>query len=179
MSEAVSSPRCIPGLATLITDGSWDPSSGAAGWAGRLIFEGSRHTWHGRVRRACRQSYEPEIIAVANSLFCSLREDLLPHGTKVLCQLDNTRSLALLASWSHNGWKGGESEIEREAMVEIRRLARWHGLVLIPRHIKGHLAEGQREKRHHVHEVLDKLAKQARTSGPAAAQQERKENGTD
>lgn len=146
---------------TLIADGSWSSESRKGGWAARLIYEGERFTYSGPCKNLCKQSYDAEIAAIGNGLKFALEEKVIPEFKGIFVQTDNMRTLELLKTLRENRIIRSAMEIKVRLFL-CQLLDEKKVKYFSCRHIKGHVPEHQRQARHHVHEVLDRLAKQGR-----------------
>lgn len=148
---------------TLIADGSWSEKSKQGGWAARLIYEGQRYTYSGPCRHLCKQSYDAEIAAIGNGLKFALEDGNIPLGVAIFVQTDNMRTLELLKGLRDYTSTYQLSSMETKVRDYLRQILDEKKIKYISyRHIKGHVPEAQRLARHHVHEVLDRLAKAGR-----------------
>jgi ribonuclease HI len=163
------------GLVTVITDASLDPRSGHAGWAGRAICDGVRKTYSGSIKDSCASIHDVEIAAIANTLHSACRDGLVSEGKAILFQVDNQRTLSVvriaMRQVSDANHVRNLTPVEQRAVDVIVDLIDRHGVGrATARHIKAHKKYHQREARHHVHEAMDRLAKQGMRQARARAQ---------
>lgn len=148
-------------FATVTTDASLCHKTGAAGWAGRVIHNGSRYTYSGAFKVHMKQSNCAEIASICNTLHHAVHAKHIPDGCTVLIQADNLRVVNILAGHKKNGRTRATnlSVVEQIALEKINEIVEVAGLILIMRHVKGHVRFTDREAKHHVHEAMDKEAR--------------------
>jgi ribonuclease HI len=153
-------------IATIITDASHHPC-GDAGWAGRIIRNGRRYTWSAKLKGEIATSNDAEFAAVVNTIYLGVKTRVLQAGDKLLVELDNQHAARVLEK-VYNPLKKSNlaiSEYQKRCIgVLINAMADLGPASVEIRHVKAHVPLANREARHHVHTVMDKLAKKARLS---------------
>lgn len=148
------------GLATIITDASLCSDTGAGGWAGRVITNGKRYTFSGPLKIKATSSTVAELAAVCNTLHCAFREGVIEEKATLLFQIDNVQTIQLMETAARRSRESkGFGKDAQKAMRLIVDMINAHGGRIVIRHVKAHKKRHEREARHHVHEVLDGLAK--------------------
>lgn len=141
-------------LVTILTDASWCPDTGAAGY-GYWIASNRGSRPGGNSMRPAENPCHAEMMAVANGLAVALKAELVCDGDDVLVQSDSTDAIA--------GLKGERLRYETftPAMAEVReyvvKLIADHNLNVTYRHVKGH--SNRREARFRANNHCDERAK--------------------
>lgn len=149
-------------FATVITDASHCPNSGAAGWAGRVIIDGQRFTFSGPLKGKFGTSTEAEIAAMVNTLHVAYRKEVLVAGTCLLLQIDNERARRIIGHIGNNANYNAANLSERELIIREKLREIWQEFNpprITIKHVKAHKKFHERQANNHVHEVMDRLAK--------------------
>lgn len=157
---------------TVICDASWSDRTLCGGWAGRVTYAGQRFTFSGPIRSRLTASLEAEIAAVANTLVAASKAARLPSGKGWgwLLQSDNLHTVQTLnhhfQDRSNRSWPKHppvQPPLVRRAVAVISDLAAvYTPKFILARHVKGHMRKDDRDPRHHVQELMDKLARAER-----------------
>lgn len=147
--------------ATVITDASFDPETGAAGWAAWIRHNndgGVPVTQSGKIRGRCQNSTEAEIKAAINGVFIAAR----CGATHVLLQSDCMSVIHLAKGTAKSPWM---LDLWNEAMYS----APFAGLVIRGKHVKGHGPINS--ARAYVNDWCDKYSRQHMRRGRKDAKQ--------
>lgn len=87
--------------ATILTDASFCPRTGAAGFGYWIASDRGKKGGGGPILHPCENSGDAEAMAIVNTLFIARKHGLVEHGDEVLIQSDSTEAIAGLkkARW--------------------------------------------------------------------------------
>lgn len=157
-------------MVTIITDASLSPHTDKAAWAGKIICNRGKLGGSGGLYARSLRSTGAEMLATWNTVWLAQSKGLLLPGDRLILQNDNSRVVRLI-EWAAAGEKPERSreqrENDRDTPIWWMEQMFWSflidlGVTITPRHVKGHLAPGMRERRHHVQDECDREAKSAR-----------------
>ncbi|MED6004898.1 MULTISPECIES: reverse transcriptase-like protein [Enterobacteriaceae] len=140
-------------LATLITDASHCPKTGAAGFGFWCVSDRGKLAGGKPLNGAIKDSYEAEAKGVANSLVIGLRSGIIQQGDTVIIQLDN-----ISVVYGINGKLRKKRKDIKEILDFIRNFKIENNLKIECRHVKGH--SKKTENRYSANKHCDKRAKE-------------------
>lgn len=120
-------------LITLITDASYCPNTGAAGYGYWVVCARGRHVGSGAMKNAVANNNSAEMMAIANALYQSYNHGLVLSGDHVLIQTDCQAAIL--------GFEGKRKNITEEELgvaAYLVKLKSTIGITLGFRHVKGH-----------------------------------------
>jgi ribonuclease HI len=123
-------------LVTILTDASWCPDTGAAGY-GYWIASGRGKRPGGNVMKPAVNPCHAEMMAIANGLTVALKAELVCDGDDVLIQTDSTNAIRALTSQELR--YGDQFTLDMAAVRDyVTNLVARHKLRMEYRHVKGH-----------------------------------------
>lgn len=157
--------RCV----SIFTDGSFFPDTGSGGWGAVVCTEGKQHKAGGAFKNSCSSPLEAELFAATNGLSFAVSRGLLQQQDLVILQIDSTDALAAILgscpAYRQTASRHGRDvkkivpwtrDLDRPPLHAIRRVHDEYSLLLMVRHVKGHVGVSGRHK---INEIADALAR--------------------
>jgi ribonuclease HI len=141
---------------TVVTDASFCPKSGVAGWCSWAESERMQTCRWGALRDTVHSPHEAEIAALANGIYTAIRDGVAQPGDVLRVQCDNQRVVDFFAK-GKTPRTSSRTEFEKKAMTHIDNMRVKSSLEITVRHIKGHSGSGTMPT--FVHQMVDKAAR--------------------
>jgi len=155
-------------MVTIITDASHMPSCRLGSWGGVAICNGQRFRSVGIIKSLVATSNEAELAAIVNMVHLVVGNDAVPEGAGWLIQTDNMHIVhCLSAKFNDRRLKGTMRKLPKttpyiaqglKLLAEMEDKAKPE--FIHTKHVKGHMAYNNREKRHHVQQTVDEVVRQ-------------------
>ncbi|MGE4486344.1 MAG: ribonuclease H family protein [Synergistaceae bacterium] len=141
---------------TIITDASFCPKSGAAGWGHYIISNRGRLIGGGIFKQDVGTSTEAETRAIVNALHLALdkRNAIAEAGDSVLIQSDCMTALTQLESGLTYSGRSSLTDVQRA----FNRLIHTTGISVLFRHVRGHT--NRQDRRHWTNRMCDMRARE-------------------
>jgi ribonuclease HI len=148
-------------LVTILTDASWCPDTGAAGY-GYWIASGRGKRPGGNTMRRASNPTHAEMMAIANGLTLAVKAGLVERGDDVLVQTDSTDAIACLRG-ERMRYESFTLELA-EVRSYVVAFALEHELRIEYRHVKGHSdrPKARYKANNHCDERAKKFMRRAR-----------------
>lgn len=140
-------------LITIITDASWCPDTGAAGWGAWIVCTRGRIITGNAFKQKMRSSSAAELGAVVNAIHTALKSNLIQENDSVLIQSDSLHVVDLISKKR----KIPNRPFEIEAMGFLERWVEKYKLTLRTKHVKGHTSG--KTKRTWVNNYVDIMSR--------------------
>lgn len=139
--------------ATLLTDASWCPHTGAGGYGFWIACERAKLPGGGSFKGKVEGSNAAELMAIVNSVYHIVTGGIVQRGDHILIQTDSLAAIGAIEGKRHTLGKQ-----ERKARQEFFRLVNEHKFRYTLKHVKAHT--NREESRFVANRMCDLRAKQ-------------------
>ncbi len=144
-------------FATVVTDASFFPDTGKAGWACWIVCNGERHKSYGVFKEKKTCSTHAEVCAIGNGIFLAIKYF---NPKKIHVVTDSMNAIHILESFGRKGISKANktnAAAQKEAAKIIENLST--NIILTFKHVRAHT--DIQDKRSYVNRWCDEHAKKA------------------
>lgn len=145
-------------LVSLFTDGSFCPDTKVGGYGCWAKSTYGKCEAGGPIKRELTGATEAEVRACFAGLLLLEKQEWWRHTERVLVQIDNMHVVKVMHQ------KSAKIKLlhpkDMTFLTSVLEFEQKHGVIVMAKHVKGHVSQRKGERRHWVNNRADALAKQ-------------------